>query len=1293
MKQQLKLYKVEQLLMLHWTMQKPHAGSLRFLLNDQVLPKPYLAVQMATPLEMFIIADASTHMLSARKNSLCIQLTENKQILAKLEQDSITLLPKKLIRSYTKVVQGRFYTRLLQHTHRRFDDVDDKLIRALIKRYAYPVPEVFQISAELFFFRIPWDIEFDKNLLSFNVAYVTEQGEIEEQKQLALWLDGALHLFVKTGALAEWYGMISHGKTINIPLYFTVAEKISRESLLEKLSKKSNAKKALTSFLLPSFKNKLAGVKNSSHKSSAFKSHVLGLRRQCIIGWAQNEARLSKHVQIDIYENNKKITSITADQDCQQLGYKKTIGDSGFVLPLEDEWLQGEQRQLDLVYSETGELLSGGSIKLGEGCFDCQLIIEQGVLVKGFFQQRTLRDSPYTVQLFLDDKLFCTMDKQGGQAFELGEKLPNIVFDGQLHSVQLKIVNAADGLLLSKKRKIQHQYRGRLQQVDLKRVTGWFFNQSYPDLPVVIDVVINEQNSITAVCDQPRIDIQKKLNLPTKRIGFEVDVPEQFILEPCVKIALYFHGSRVLIYPQQTILTPKDTIIQSLISAAEYLKSSEINADCKQRPGVEANVWVCRQIIEPAINALRQKPGIPQQLQLKLSSKVSQPKIEKSAIIDVIVPVFKGYEETVQCILSVIKAKNLTEFQLIVLNDCSPDGRLKYKLQAMVKQHQFELIENSKNLGFVGTVNKGMRIHPDRDVILLNSDTQVADFWLDRLLASSQKNQNIATVTPFSNNATICSFPQFNQDNKLPLGIDLEGINALFYQYNQGEVVDLPTAIGFCMFIKREALLDVGYFDEKKWHKGYCEENDFCLRAANLGWRHVLSSDVFVEHHGSVSFAGMKQMRITENLALLDRMYPDYAVTVQRFIQRDPVAIQRNRVLKALLKKHSDQYMLFVMHGLGGGSKAHGDHLAQLLEEQQHSVLELSVLAEDKWQLLSLHFGYTLIYHYPRDYAQLLIDLSELGISRIHYHQVLGFPNVIWQLGEELSCSYDYTAHDFMPLCPRINLIDETGHYCGESQFDIKKCQRCIDINGVENSVVEQNLEVFEGSVEKWRVYYADVLAKAQHIFCPSKSTAMLYQQHLALPSIVVKPHPEEHFVISPQTETIGDNILSVAVIGAIGDHKGYQLLLDCAKNALKEGLALRFVIVGYTRDDEPLTRLSNVAITGAYHNAKQLAAYLQQHQCRVAAFLSVWPETFSYTLTEALQHNLYPVTLNYGAVAERLQALQYGQVIAEDLSPREINQALLDAGQKLQQCTKSIQYPGMVYDDLIADYYQLGSE
>ena len=129
----------------------------------------------------------------------------------------------------------------------------------------------------------------------------------------------------------------------------------------------------------------------------------------------------------------------------------------------------------------------------------------------------------------------------------------------------------------------------------------------------------------------------------------------------------------------------------------------------------------------------------------------------------------------------------------------------------MAKENLFTLIENKKNLGFVATVNIGLGLHKDRDVVLLNSDTEVYDHWLDRMQDAAQKDNNIATVTPFSNNATICSFPEFNQDNPLTQAISPEQLNQWFAELNHQKSVDLPTAVGFCMLIKREVLESIGY--------------------------------------------------------------------------------------------------------------------------------------------------------------------------------------------------------------------------------------------------------------------------------------------------------------------------------------------------------------------------------------------------------------------------------------------------------------------------------------------------
>ena len=140
--------------------------------------------------------------------------------------------------------------------------------------------------------------------------------------------------------------------------------------------------------------------------------------------------------------------------------------------------------------------------------------------------------------------------------------------------------------------------------------------------------------------------------------------------------------------------------------------------------------------------------------------------------------------------------------------------------------------------------------------MLLNSDTEVANDWLDRLLRAAYAYPDVGTVTPFSNNATICSYPFEGWTGGVPGSLGLAELDRLFASTNAGRTVDLPTAVGFCMCIRRACLERIGPFDAERFGRGYGEENDFCMRAAGAGWRNVLAGDVFVYHEGAVSFSG-----------------------------------------------------------------------------------------------------------------------------------------------------------------------------------------------------------------------------------------------------------------------------------------------------------------------------------------------------------------------------------------------------------------------------------------------------
>ena len=139
-------------------------------------------------------------------------------------------------------------------------------------------------------------------------------------------------------------------------------------------------------------------------------------------------------------------------------------------------------------------------------------------------------------------------------------------------------------------------------------------------------------------------------------------------------------------------------------------------------------------------------------------------------VVDLIVPVYRGLAETRRCLDSVLAFPQQTSHEIVVIDDCSPEPELSVWLRDLADTGAITLLENPVNTGFVNAVNRGMVLHPDRDVVLLNSDTEVHGDWLDRLRGHAYSDPMIGTVTPFSNNATLCSYPRFMQDNPLPEG-------------------------------------------------------------------------------------------------------------------------------------------------------------------------------------------------------------------------------------------------------------------------------------------------------------------------------------------------------------------------------------------------------------------------------------------------------------------------------------------------------------------------------------------
>src|SRR5699024_8969875 len=106
------------------------------------------------------------------------------------------------------------------------------------------------------------------------------------------------------------------------------------------------------------------------------------------------------------------------------------------------------------------------------------------------------------------------------------------------------------------------------------------------------------------------------------------------------------------------------------------------------------------------------------------------------------------------------------------------------------------VLHNEKNRCFSGNVNRGMGMSQDRDVILLNSDTIVTERWVEKITACAYRDDSIATVTPLSNSATLCSVPVMCQDNPVPENCTIEEYAALIERCSLHRYPRITVAVG-----------------------------------------------------------------------------------------------------------------------------------------------------------------------------------------------------------------------------------------------------------------------------------------------------------------------------------------------------------------------------------------------------------------------------------------------------------------------------------------------------------------
>lgn len=635
-----------------------------------------------------------------------------------------------------------------------------------------------------------------------------------------------------------------------------------------------------------------------------------------------------------------------------------------------------------------------------------------------------------------------------------------------------------------------------------------------------------------------------------------------------------------------------------------------------------------------------------------------------SATVDIIVPVYKGLADTQLCVESVLASEVGVAYRLIVINDCSPEPEVTQWLRdKAANEPRIVLLENEENLGFVGTVNRGMRHSDAHDVLLLNSDTEVANDWLARLRQAAYRFAKVGSVTPFSSNATICSYPVFCKANPLPEGYSTAQIDALFAQTNPGQSVEVPTGVGFCMYIRRDCLQTVGLFDEESFGKGYGEENDFCQRALQQGWVNLHALDTYVLHTAGVSFGDSKSAREQAAMETLRRMHPSYESQVHAFLQRDPAKEARLAVdWQRWTAQGTLPVILAIHHQRGGGTEQHVLELAHALKDQAvflslrpisgHQVLLQVVEHERKTARAALSNSWSVVFDSVHQREALLRLLKAMDVCHVHYHHLLGHTKLAWELPQLLGVGYDFTAHDFYSFCTNITMTGRKGHF----EIDANTGECCGGVHPAPIPPVEE-------SIQDWRIRNRMLLEGARFVLAPGLDVAERIHQFAPEASMRFAPHTDIDLAALPEPQPrvlTQQQPLRIAVLGALSVIKGADVLEQAALLAKKQGLPLEFHLVGFAYRHLQTEPSSALKVHGQY-DERDLPAILQRIAPDVIWLPAQWPETYSYTLSAALQAGRAVAVPDIGAFAARVANRPWSWVMPWDWSAQQWVDAFVD--------------------------------
>lgn len=345
--------------------------------------------------------------------------------------------------------------------------------------------------------------------------------------------------------------------------------------------------------------------------------------------------------------------------------------------------------------------------------------------------------------------------------------------------------------------------------------------------------------------------------------------------------------------------------------------------------------------------------------------------------------------------------------------------------------------------------------------------------------------------------------------------------------------------------------------------------------------------------------------------------------------------------------------VLHVLNSHGGGTER---HVLALIDASRSEVRHyLAIAAGERWEVEDHRDAGNVRSHDFRrqpgetwpDFLRRLAATCEVDV--VHLHNISGCRDGLVAALAGAGIPYGYTAHDLGFACPTIILVGVDGLYCG-GETDAAACTRCLNAQ-----------PAFAGTdIRAWRARHRDLLAGSAFVVAPSPWAADTLGRYFPARAVEVIPHgapaasapmaPDSADPVRTALPLPDDDVPTVAVVGAIGPHKGARRLERMVELVRSGAFRVRFVVVGYLDVQHHPWQSDDALLTvhGPY-DSLQLPTLLDAYRVRLVAYPAAAPETFSYTLSEVWAAGRPVVVPPIGALASRVAGSGAGWVWSDD--------------------------------------------